>query len=164
MLVLGIDPGLQHTGWGLVRAQHSTLTFIDCGVISTDATHTMPQRLHTLHDGILTLLAAHRADCAAVEQTFVNSNAATSLKLGQARGAILLSLCLGGLPVYEYAANLVKKSIAASGHAGKEQVAQMVEMLLPASKGAAKRADATDALAVAICHAHHAQMQRVKSS
>ncbi len=113
----------------------------------------MAERLKQLHDGLAAAIAKHRPDEAAVEETFVNVSGSSTLKLGQARGAILLALSLNHLKVYEYSANMVKKSVVGAGHADKKQVAMMVKMLLPAST--AKQADAADALAVAICHAHH---------
>jgi len=151
-LILGIDPGLQHTGWGVVLARANQLSFIACGIIHTDAKKPMPERLCQLHDGLKQVIELHKPDEAAVEETFVNKNSATSLKLGQARGAIMLSVSLEQIPIFEYGANLVKKSVVGSGHADKEQVAMMVKTLLPASN--AMGPDAADALATAICHAH----------
>lgn len=156
-LILGIDPGLQCTGWGVISAKLNSLSFLACGVIQTDAAAPMPQRLQTLHAGLCDVIALHKPDETAVEETFVNKNAASSLKLGQARGAILLSLQLSGLEVYEYSATLVKKSVVGTGHAEKQQVAAMVRTLLPGAKPA--KADAADALAVAICHAQHAAIR-----
>ena len=151
--ILGIDPGLQHTGWGVITIHKNQLGFVDCGVINTDPKLPTAERLKQIHDGISRIVTLHQPQEAAVEETFVNKNAASSLKLGQARGAILLSLSLAGLPISEYSANLVKKSVVGSGHADKAQIAMMVKTLLPASTAA--KADAADALAVAITHAHH---------
>lgn len=151
-IILGIDPGLQHTGWGVITARGNQLSFIACGTIHSDAKKSMPERLCQLHDGLKQVIDLHKPAEAAVEETFVNKNNASSLKLGQARGAILLTLSLAGLHVCEYSANLVKKSVVGSGHADKEQIAMMVKTLLPASN--ATGADAADALAAAICHAH----------
>lgn len=151
-IILGIDPGLQHTGWGVVAAHGNQLSFVACGTIHTDTKRQMAERLRQLHDGIKEVVTLYHPQEAAVEETFVNKNFASSLKLGQARGAILLSLSLAGLGCEEYSANLVKKSVVGTGHADKAQVAMMVKTLLPASD--AKGADAADALAVAICHAH----------
>jgi crossover junction endodeoxyribonuclease RuvC len=151
-IILGIDPGLQHTGWGVVIARENQLSFIACGIIHTDTKKNMPERLCQLHDGIKQIIYLHKPVEAAIEETFVNKNNATSLKLGQARGAIMLSVSLENIPVFEYGANLVKKSVVGSGHADKDQVAMMVKTLLPASN--ALGADAADALATAICHAH----------
>lgn len=152
-IILGIDPGLQHTGWGVIAISGNQLSFVACGTIHTDAKIPMPQRLRELHDGLQQVVAIYKPQEAALEETFVNKNNASSLKLGQARGAIMLSVNLAGLELAEYSANLVKKSVVGSGHAGKEQVAMMVKILLPASD--AKGEDAADALAVAICHSNH---------
>ncbi|MDE3015781.1 MAG: crossover junction endodeoxyribonuclease RuvC [Pseudomonadota bacterium] len=152
-LILGIDPGLQRTGWGVIASKSNQLSFIDCGVIATDADAGMAERLKQLHDGIAAAIAKHHPQEAAVEETFINKSGSSSLKLGQARGAILLSLSLSGLTVYEYGANKVKKSVVGSGHADKNQVGMMVKILLPSST--ARQADAADALAVAIAHAHY---------
>lgn len=152
-IILGIDPALQHIGWGVVSVSGNQFSFVACGTIHTNAKHNMPTRLREIHDGLQLVIALYKPDEAAIEETFVNKNNASSLKLGQARGAIILSASLAGLELSEYSANLVKKSVVGSGHAGKEQVATMVKILLPASD--AKGADAADALAVAICHANH---------
>jgi len=152
-LILGIDPGLQRTGWGIIISNTNRLSFVDCGTIHTDAELSIAERIKQLHDGLQAAIAKHKPDEAAVEETFVNKSGSSTLKLGQARGGLLLTLSLAGLPVYEYSANLVKKSVVGSGHADKKQVGMMVKVLLPASN--AKQADAADALAVAICHAHH---------
>ena len=152
-IIIGIDPGLQHTGWGVLTISGNQLSFVASGTIHTDAKTPMPQRLRELHDGLQKIINIYKPQEAALEETFVNKNNASSLKLGQARGAIMLSVNLAGLELAEYSANLVKKSVVGSGHAGKEQVAMMVKILLPASD--AKGADAADALAVAICHANH---------
>ena len=151
-IILGIDPGLQHTGWGVISSRGNQLSFVACGVIHSDPKNPMTGRLRQLHEGIKQVASLYQPQEAAVEETFVNKNNASSLKLGQARGAILLSLSLAGLAVTEYSTNLVKKSVVGTGHADKQQVAMMVKTLLPNSD--AKGADAADALAVAICHAH----------
>lgn len=161
MRILGIDPGLHHTGWGVINIQGSQLTFADAGVIVTDASASLPDRLKTLHDGLAHIIKLHAPHSAAVEETFVNMNNASSLKLAQARGAILLTLALSQIPAHEYAANLVKKSVVGTGHADKTQVAMMVRTLLPGCKSL--KADATDALAVAIAHAHHRKKLPVAS-
>jgi crossover junction endodeoxyribonuclease RuvC len=151
--ILGVDPGLLHTGWGIIESKGSDLRFVACGAIHPSPKLETTARLKALHDGLTQVIALHAPDEAAVEETFVNKNAMTSLKLGQARGAILLSLSLGSLPVYEYSTNLIKKSVVGTGHADKTQVAMMVKTLLP--KSDANSADAADALATAIAHAHH---------
>jgi crossover junction endodeoxyribonuclease RuvC len=151
-IVLGIDPGLQHTGWGVVTSSGNQLSFVACGIIHSDTKKPMADRLRQLHEGLTQVITLYHPQEAAVEETFVNKNNASSLKLGQARGAILLSLSLAGLDCAEYSTNLVKKSVVGTGHADKVQVAMMVKTLLPASN--AIGADAADALATAICHAH----------
>jgi crossover junction endodeoxyribonuclease RuvC len=155
MRVLGIDPGLEKTGWGVVDSEGSRLKFVAAGVVRTDPSLSVPQRLLLIDTGLAEILTTWNPDAAAVEETFVNVNAASSLKLGQARGVALLAPARAGLPVAEYSANLVKKSVVGAGHAAKEQVGHMIRMLLPGCGDLT--ADAADALAVAICHAHHAQ-------
>lgn len=151
-IILGIDPGLQHTGWGVVSSIGNQLSFIACGTIHSDAKKPMAERLLQLHDGLKQVLSVYKPHEAAIEETFVNKNNLSSLKLGQARGAIMLSVSLEGVSLAEYSANLVKKSVVGNGHADKAQIAMMVKTILPASN--AHGADAADALAVAICHAH----------
>ena len=151
--ILGIDPGLRNTGWGLIDATGTRLTYVGCGSIHTDATTSLAERLALIHRSIARLVDDERPAEAAVEETFVNRDPQSTLKLGQARGAALAALALMELPVAEYAANLIKKTVVGVGHAEKAQVQMMVKMLLPASQ--AKTPDAADALAVAICHAQH---------
>ncbi len=151
--LLGIDPGLRFTGWGLIDVDGNRLIHVADGVIATDGTHSVPDRLKTLHDGLLALLDRHRPAEAAVEETYVNRNGAATLKLGYARGVALLAPTLAGVPVTEYAAKTVKMAVVGTGGADKDQVGTMVRRLLPGAT--LKRADAADALAVAICHAHH---------
>ena len=151
--ILGIDPGLRNTGWGLIEAAGTRLTYVGCGSIHTDAATSLAVRLALIHRSIARLVDDERPAEAAVEETFVNRDPQSTLKLGQARGAALAALALMDLPVAEYAANLIKKTVVGVGHAEKAQVQMMVKMLLPASQ--AKSPDAADALAVAICHASH---------
>jgi crossover junction endodeoxyribonuclease RuvC len=151
--ILGIDPGLRNTGWGLIEATGTRLTYVGCGSIHTDAGDSLAERLALIHRSIARLVDDQRPAEAAVEETFVNRDPQSTLKLGQARGAALAALALMDLPVAEYAANLIKKTVVGVGHAEKAQVQMMVKMLLPASQ--AKSPDAADALAVAICHASH---------
>ncbi|MBE7249402.1 MAG: crossover junction endodeoxyribonuclease RuvC [Actinomycetospora chiangmaiensis] len=151
--ILGIDPGLRHTGWGVIDVTGSRLAFVASGAIHSDGTLTLAQRLRQLHDGLMAVVEARRPDEAAVEETFVNRDPQGALKLGQARGIALLVPALAGVPVAEYSANIVKKSVVGNGHAEKRQVAMMLKVLLPQSQ--ASTADAADALAVAITHAHH---------
>ena len=159
MRLLGLDPGLQRTGWGVIDAHANRLSHVAHGVIATSRDDELAQRLAQIHDGLARLIKDYKPDAAAVEETFVTRNGATTLLLGQARGVAMLVPALAGLAVAEYPAILVKKSIVGVGHAGKEQVIARVCVLLPGCGVTA--ADAADALAVAICHAHvHATGQR----
>lgn len=151
--ILGLDPGLRHTGWGVVRQCDNRLSFVAAGRVSPDPDLPMAQRLKTLADGLAQVIALHEPNEAALEETFVNRNAASALKLGQARGAIMLAAAQAGLDVTEYAANRVKQAVTGHGHAEKHQIQTMIGVLLPGSGKLA--ADAADALAVALCHAHH---------
>ncbi len=155
--LLGIDPGLRFTGWGLVQVEGNRLRHIADGVIATDADTGVPERLCALHHALLALIAEYRPDEAAVEETYVNRNGTATLKLGYARGVALLAPALAGIPVAEYGAKSVKLSVVGTGGADKHQVQEMVRRLLPGSL--IRRADAADALAVAICHAHHRATQ-----
>lgn len=154
MRVLGIDPGLERTGWGLIEADGFRLTFLAAGVIRSKPTETMAVRLCRIDSELTDILQKWAPDMAAIEETFVNKNAGSSLKLGQARGVAILAPARMGLEVAEYAANSVKKSVVGAGHATKDQIGMMIKVLLPQAGELA--ADAADALAVAICHAHHA--------
>ncbi|WP_298425222.1 crossover junction endodeoxyribonuclease RuvC [Rhodoblastus sp.] len=151
--ILGVDPGLRHTGWGVIEADGSRLAFVASGAIHSPTGENLSRRLRMLHEGLAAVIAAHCPDEAAVEETFVNRDAQSTLKLGYARGIALVVPALAGLEVTEYAANLVKKTVVGAGHAEKTQIAMMVKVLLPRSE--AQSADAADALAVAICHAQH---------
>ncbi|HYJ83185.1 MAG TPA: crossover junction endodeoxyribonuclease RuvC [Allosphingosinicella sp.] len=151
MIILGLDPGLGCTGWGVIRAEGNRLSHIANGQVRTDPKAELPARLLDLHGQLLAVLAEHCPDGAAVEEVFVNDNPQSTLKLGQARGVVLLAAA--AMPVGEYAARLVKKAIVGTGGAEKSQVHAMVRRLLPGAKIAG--ADAADALAVAITHAHH---------
>lgn len=153
--LLGVDPGLQRTGWGVIASAANRISFIACGVIRSDASLGMAERVKQLHDGLHEVIALHQPAEAAIEETFVNVSGSSTLKLGQARGGLLLTLSLHHLPVYEYSATLVKKSVVGKGHADKQQIAMMVKTLLPGST--ATQPDAADALAIAICHAHQRQ-------
>jgi len=154
MRLLGLDPGLRRTGWGVIDASGNRLSWIADGVIAVPDAPALAERLAALYRALAALIERHAPDEAAVEETFVNKNPASTLKLGLARGVVLLAPAERGLPVHEYSANLIKKSVVGVGHAEKAQVQMMVRRLLPGCRGAS--ADATDALAVAICHAHHA--------
>lgn len=159
MRVLGIDPGLEKTGWGIVDAQGARLKFVAAGVIRTAPTDGMGIRLLKIDTGLAEMLAIWHPEAAAIEETFVNKNAASSLKLGQARGIGILAPTRYGIEVAEYSANLIKKSVVGAGHAAKEQIGMMIKVLLPSC--GELTADAADALAVAICHAHHAQSSQM---
>lgn len=158
MKLLGLDPGLRVTGWGIIEVIDNRLRHVADGAVRSDADDPLAVRLAALYDGVAAVIAQYAPAAAAVEETFVNRNAASTLKLGQARGVVLLAPARAGLPVAEYATNLVKKSVVGSGHAAKLQIAMMVRTLLPGAK--LETADAADALAVAICHAHHAASAR----
>lgn len=153
MRIIGLDPGLQHTGWGIIDQNGSRLSFVAAGRVSSLASRPLAERLVEIHTGLNAVIEQHMPETAAVEETFVNKNPTSTLKLGLARGVALLTPALHRLPVFEYPANLIKKSVVGAGHAGKPQVQMMVRLLLPASN--AESPDAADALAVAICHAHH---------
>ncbi len=150
--VLGLDPGLGTTGWGVIDALGSSLRHVADGVVETDPSLDLAPRLAALHAALAALIDRYRPDAAAVEETFVNRNPRSTLKLGQARGVVLLAPALAGIPVAEYQATAVKRAVTGRGHAAKEQVQAMVRHLLPGA--APGRPDAADALAVAICHAH----------
>jgi crossover junction endodeoxyribonuclease RuvC len=160
--ILGLDPGLQHTGWGLVEHDGFRLRFCGEGVISTSAKDDLPQRLLALHRGLAAVIAEWTPDEAAVEHTYVARNPESALKLGQARGVVLLAPALAGVRVREYGAMEVKRAVVGTGHAAKEQVQAMVRQLLPGV--VFRRADSADALAIAICHAHHRSTRNAYSA
>ena len=153
MIILGLDPGLGTTGWGLISAEGNRLSHLANGQLKTDASALLPDRLAGLAAALEAVIAGHRPDTAAVEEVFVNKNPQSTLKLGQARGVVLMIAARSGLPVGEYAARLVKKAVVGNGNAEKVQVHAMVARLLPGVAIAGP--DAADALAVAITHAHH---------
>lgn len=153
MLILGLDPGLGTTGWGLIRAEGNRLGHVANGQLKTDASEPLPKRLSHLATQLEALLADRAPEAAAVEEVFVNKNPQSTLKLGQARGVVLMVAARSGLDVGEYAARLVKKAVVGIGNAEKAQVHAMIQRLLPGAKIAGP--DAADALAVAITHAHH---------
>jgi crossover junction endodeoxyribonuclease RuvC len=152
VIILGLDPSLSCTGWGLVRAEGSRLAHVAHGEVKTDPRAPIAERLHHLHDAIRAVIAAHGPDRAAAEEIFLNKNPQSTLKLAQARGAVLAACAAGGLSVNEHAARLVKKSVVGTGGAEKAQVQAMLKVLLPGV--AIAGADAADALAVAIADAH----------
>lgn len=151
--IIGIDPGLRRCGWGIIESQGNRLTFIAAGTVTPPVTGDLAQRLAILFAGLGEVLDRFVPAEAAVEETFVNAGVRSALILGQARGVAMLTPAARGLPVAEYAANLVKKSVVGTGHADKGQIQLMVKTLMPAADF--KGADAADALAIAICHAHH---------
>jgi crossover junction endodeoxyribonuclease RuvC len=151
--ILGLDPGLRRTGWGIIESDGVRLTYVASGVITSDRDDDLANRLAELYQGIVDVIAAHCPVEAAVEETFVNENPRSTLKLGQARGMALLAPALKGLPVAEYTPNLIKKSVVGAGHAEKHQIQAMIGFLLPRAKF--DSADEADALAIAICHASH---------
>jgi crossover junction endodeoxyribonuclease RuvC len=151
--LLGLDPGLRFTGWGVIEAEGNHLRHVADGVIATDGDESVPLRLKALDAALTALLALYAPVEAAVEETYVNRSGSSTLKLGYARGVALLAPARAGIPVFEYGAKTVKMAVVGTGGADKAQVGLMVRRLLPGA--AQKRADAADALAVAICHAHH---------
>ncbi len=155
MIIIGLDPGLNNTGWGIVDFQSGRLSFVAAGVIKPSSDLPMADRLKGLFAGILRVLEEYQPHTAAVEETFVNTNPRSALILGQARGIALMTPAFYGIPVAEYAANTVKKAVVGAGHADKTQVQAMIRLLLPTS--GTQGADAADALAVAICHSHFAK-------
>jgi crossover junction endodeoxyribonuclease RuvC len=151
--ILGIDPGLKRTGWGLIEADGNRLVHVACGSLETSERDTLGVRLVAIHDGLSAVIARYDPQEAAVEATFVNANAAATLKLGQARGIAMLVPARAGLSVAESAPNVVKKSIVGAGHGEKAQIRMMIGVLLP--KADPQSEDAADALAIAVTHAHH---------
>ena len=162
MRLIGLDPGLRLTGWGVIDVDGNRMRHVAHGVVKVAGDRPLAERLAELFEATAAVVAAQQPLEAAVEETFVNINPGSTLKLGQARGVVMLAPARAGLPVFEYAANLVKKSVTGAGHADKRQIAMMVGRLLP---GVEASADAADALAVAICHAHHrATAKRVEAA
>lgn len=162
MRLIGLDPGLRLTGWGVIEVDGNRLRHVAHGVVKVVTAGTLAERLMDLFEGVASVVEAQRPVEAAVEETFVNVNPGSTLKLGQARGVVMLAPARAGLPVFEYSTTQVKKSVVGVGHADKNQIAMMVGRLLP---GVAAKADAADALAVAICHAHHrATARRIEAA
>jgi crossover junction endodeoxyribonuclease RuvC len=151
--IIGIDPGLRRTGWGIIEQLGSRLSFVAAGTIRPDDKAPLSQRLCAIHDELAAVLEEFAPGEAAVEATFVNVNASATLKLGQARGVAMLVPARAGLQVAEYAPNQVKKTVVGAGHGAKEQIRMMVSVLLP--RAVVDTDDSADALAIAICHAHH---------
>ncbi|MGN6488828.1 MAG: crossover junction endodeoxyribonuclease RuvC [Devosia sp.] len=159
--IIGIDPGLRRCGWGVIESEGNRLAYVACGTLTPPVDLPLAERLVLIHGGLNELIDRFRPDEAAVEETFVNAGARSALQLGQARGVALMTPALRGLVVGEYAANLVKKAVVGSGHAEKTQIQMMVKVLLPAADF--KGADAADALAIAICHAHHRTIRQIRA-
>lgn len=151
--ILGIDPGLRRTGWGVIEVDGNRLAYVGCGSVEPSEDLPLADRLLAIHEGLATVLSDFRPVEAAVEQTFVNKDGVATLKLGQARGVAMLAPAMFGISVSEYAPNQVKKTVVGAGHADKNQIMVMLKILLP--KAEPKSADAADALAIAITHAHH---------
>jgi crossover junction endodeoxyribonuclease RuvC len=151
--ILGLDPGLRRTGWGVIESSGNRLTYVACGHIAPDDKLPLGDRLNLLHEGLTAIIREFSPDEAAVEETFVNGNPMTTLKLGQARGIAMLVPAQAGISIGEYAPNLIKKTVVGTGHADKNQIGMMIGVLLP--KAGPIGPDAADALAVAITHAHH---------
>ncbi len=157
--IIGIDPGLRRTGWGVVDNDGARLVYVASGVIVSTDEESLAFRLRELYEGLASVIASFRPNEAAVEETFVNDNARATLKLGQARGMALLAPAMCGLKVAEYPPNLIKKSVTGTGHAEKRQILAMIGFLLP--KARVESADEADALAIAVCHASHRQMRTI---
>ena len=160
--IIGIDPGLRNCGWGIIEADGSRLSFVACGTIHSNAKLDLASRLRQLHEGLSAVIQQYLPVEAAVEETFVNRDPQSALKLGQARGIAMVAPAQAGLPVTEYAANVIKKTVVGAGHAQKQQVAMMIAVLLP--KAGRQSADAADALAAAICHAQHRGANRISAA
>lgn len=153
MRIIGIDPGLTKTGVGIIEVKNNSISYIYSQTIYSDATQDISIRLKYFYDNLTTIIQTYQPSISAIEETFLNSNPATSLKLGHARGCLILTLALNNLKVYEYSATKIKKTITSNGRAEKQQIQAMVKILLP--KANFKSEDEADALAVAICHYHH---------
>tara|TARA_B100001564_G_scaffold295814_1_gene261078 strand:- start:384 stop:881 length:498 start_codon:yes stop_codon:yes gene_type:complete len=151
--IIGIDPGLRYTGWGVIDIEGSYVSFVACDRITTNTKDPLPTRLTTLHQELTKIINLYTPTSSAIEETFVNKNPLSSLKLGHARGCLIAAAALTGLEISEYSANKIKKSVVGVGHADKSQVAMMVHQLLP--KATIRSEDASDALAVALCHGHY---------
>jgi crossover junction endodeoxyribonuclease RuvC len=151
--IIGLDPGLRHTGWGIIEAEGTRLSYIADGAVHSVNEDDLATRLLQIHQQVLAVLDEFMPDEAAIEETFVNNDARATLKLGQARGVVMLAPVLRNIGVAEYAPNVIKKTVVGNGHAEKDQVKHMVKVLLPRAE--LKTADSVDALAIAICHAQH---------
>ncbi|MCK5374828.1 MAG: crossover junction endodeoxyribonuclease RuvC [Alphaproteobacteria bacterium] len=161
MKILGIDPGLQKTGWGIIESSGNSLHYVASGIIRPNTKVTMSERLATLYHYLITVIDEQQPAEAAIEETFVNQNPASALKLGQARGVLLMVPALKGISVDEYGANKIKKSVVGNGHASKQQIGMMIKTLLPSCGTLSE--DEADALAVAITHAHYRSLSTIIS-
>ena len=159
--ILGLDPGLRRTGWGVIESDGVRLIYVASGVLTSDADDDLAYRLRALYEGVSGIIASYNPQEAAVEETFVNENPRSTLKLGQARGAAMLAPAMKGLKVAEYTPNLIKKTVVGAGHAEKRQIQAMIGFLLPKAKF--ESADEADALAIAICHANHRSSPQAKA-
>jgi len=153
MRIIGIDPGLNNTGWGIIEKDQNQLRYVASGVIRPDAKADIGARLYTIDDQLDHVISLYKPHTAAIEETFINKSGSSSLKLGMARGVAFVAPSRAGIAVAEYGANKVKKSVVGAGHADKNQIQMMIKILLPKSQ--CQSADEADALAIAICHAHH---------
>lgn len=160
--IIGIDPGLRRTGWGVIETDGVRLSYVASGLVTSQSGEDLAYRLRELFEGLCSIIASFKPVEAAVEETFVNDNARATLKLGQARGMALLAPAVRGVRVAEYSPNLIKKSVVGAGHAEKHQIQAMIGFLLPKAKF--DSADEADALAIAICHANHRQMRRLEAA
>jgi len=158
--IIGIDPGLRRTGWGIIDSEGTHLAYVASGLVTSDAEDALAYRLRTLHAGLITVISRFKPQEAAVEETFVNKDARATLKLGQARGMALLAPAQCGLRVAEYPPNVIKKTVTGTGHGEKRQIAAMIGVLLPRAK--VESADEADALAIAVCHASHRSAQEAR--
>ena len=158
MRILGIDPGLNKTGWGIIEYHNNALSYVASGVITSAANLPMAERLCVIDSELSKIIALHKPETSAIEETFINKSGSSSLKLGMARGVAFLAPARAGINVGEYSANHIKKSVVGAGHADKKQIQMMVKVLLP--RADFKSADAADALAIAICHAHNQGIKR----
>ena len=159
--IIGIDPGLRRTGWGVIESDGVRLSYVASGHVVSTQTEDLAFRLREIYEGLTGVLASYRPQEAAVEETFVNENAKATLKLGQARGVAMLAPSMRGIRVAEYTPNLIKKTVVGAGHADKKQIQAMIGFLLPKAKF--KSADEADALAIAICHANHRGIRQLEA-
>ena len=158
--IIGIDPGLVHTGWGVIDTDGQKLQFVACGIIAPDSKEALSIRLFQLYQQMVQVIETYQPDEAAIEEIFVNHNSASSLKLSMARGVLLMLPNLFDMQVSEYQNRMVKQAISGSGRADKQQITQMVKYLLPKAKSEITRHDMADALAIAITHAHHGKVMQ----